>query len=219
MVCHWLQAAPPTSARCARWSPTSPWWSSCCRTAFSCESRSRTSIQLHDLVHCHRRGDRARGRGGRNLGPAERPFPGHHGLVIGLSATPNLPPGSPRRVFNAMSCDRWRPTSPRLTPLAGAPELPASARRTPSTGTTLPRRGGCRAERPRIMTAATTCCRWSRLLPCPPSRPSCHRTGCTGCNGGSGSGHARLRIRNGRLASAAKSRLAAPHHGFRARPR
>jgi hypothetical protein len=128
----------------------------------------------------------------------------------------------PKAGIHAMSCDRWRPTSPRLTRLAGAPELLASARRTPSTGTTLPRRGGCqagRAERPRIMTAATTCCRWSRLLPCPPSRPSCHRTGCTGCNGGSGSRHARLRVRNGRLASAAKSRLAALHHGFRARPR
>jgi hypothetical protein len=83
------------------------------------------------------------------------PRPGHR--VIG---TAEPPARVPEAGIHPMSCDRWRPTSPRLSRLAGAPELLASARRTPSTATTLPRRGGCRAgraERPRIMTAALAC--------------------------------------------------------------
>ena len=43
----------------------------------------RRRLQPHDLVHCHRRGDRARRRGRSNLGPAERPLRWNQDRMIG----------------------------------------------------------------------------------------------------------------------------------------
>ena len=77
----------------------------------------RRGVQLHDLVRWHRRGDRARGRDGRNLGPAEGPFPGHHGLISWLSAPLNLAPGRARNggmaAFKSTRRSRRRSALPR----------------------------------------------------------------------------------------------------------